>query len=196
MKIWTSEHVFNDSWETVVKAAWRKYPNPFNPAVEGIDVVEREVDKRGVLRSHRLMATRWGFPDWATAILGKDSRGYGSEHSEVDPKKKSMILRSRNLTFLNVITIDETLQYAQHPKDKSKTLLTQQSVVTVKGVPLSSYLESVVLDTISGNASKGRQAMEFVIDKMKTEAMELQQGAKHTMESMHILNKDFSKNAA
>ena len=51
-----------------MKAAWRKYPNPFNPAVQGIDVVDRYVDDKGVLKSHRLMSTRWGFPSWATAV--------------------------------------------------------------------------------------------------------------------------------
>ena len=55
-------------WDTVVKAAWRKYPNPFNPAVEGVDVVDRSIDKKGVLKSHRLMSTRWGFPSWAVKV--------------------------------------------------------------------------------------------------------------------------------
>ena len=59
---------FRHSWETVAKAAWRKYPNPFNPAVEGIDVVDRYVDEKGVLKSHRLMSTRWGFPSWAIRV--------------------------------------------------------------------------------------------------------------------------------
>ena len=51
-----------------MKAAWRKYPNPFNPAVEGIDVVDRQVDEKGVLKSHRLMSTRWGIPNWAMSV--------------------------------------------------------------------------------------------------------------------------------
>ena len=30
-------------------------------------------------------------------ILGQDSHGYGSEHSKVDPNKKKMTLKARNV---------------------------------------------------------------------------------------------------
>ena len=52
MRIWTSEHVFNHSWETVTTGQWQKYPNPHNQAVLGTDVVDRRVEN-GVLHSHR-----------------------------------------------------------------------------------------------------------------------------------------------
>ena len=52
MKIWTSEHVFNHSWEAVTQGQWQKYPNPHNNAVLGTDVVDRRVEN-GVLHSHR-----------------------------------------------------------------------------------------------------------------------------------------------
>ena len=55
MKIWTSEHVFNHSWETVTQGQWQKYPNPHNSAVLGTDVVDRRVEN-GVLHSHRYKA--------------------------------------------------------------------------------------------------------------------------------------------
>lgn len=58
---------FSHKWETVVQAAWRKYPNPFNPAVIGTDVVERKVEN-GILKSHRLMSTCWGIPGWAKRV--------------------------------------------------------------------------------------------------------------------------------
>lgn len=54
-------------WETVATAAWRKYPNPMNPAVIGTDVIEREV-KDGVLHTHRIVSSKWGFPRWAQAV--------------------------------------------------------------------------------------------------------------------------------
>ena len=60
--------IIRHPWETVAQAAWRKYPNPMNPGVKGIDVVERKVDAKGVLRSHRLMATEWGIPDWLVKV--------------------------------------------------------------------------------------------------------------------------------
>lgn len=58
---------FSHPWETVAQAAWRKYPNPMNPAVIGTDVVERDIVD-GVLHTHRLVSSKWYFPRWAQAV--------------------------------------------------------------------------------------------------------------------------------
>lgn len=55
-------------WDTVIKAAMRKYPNPMNPCVVGVDVLERSVDRRGRLHSHRLLSTEWGLPALVKAV--------------------------------------------------------------------------------------------------------------------------------
>jgi hypothetical protein len=55
-------------WDTVIKAAMRKYPNPMNPCVVGVDVLERGVDSRGRLHSLRLLSTEWGLPGLARAV--------------------------------------------------------------------------------------------------------------------------------
>lgn len=58
---------YSHPWETVAQAAWRKYPNPMNPAVIGTDVIERKVID-GVLVTHRLVSSKWFFPRWAQAV--------------------------------------------------------------------------------------------------------------------------------
>ncbi|XP_069698308.1 protein slowmo [Periplaneta americana] len=176
MKIWTSEHTFNHPWETVAQAAWRKYPNPMNPAVIGTDVVDRKVVD-GVLHTHRLVSSKWGFPRWAQSIVGSTSVCYASERSEVNPNTRHMILKTRNLTFCRYIAVDETVSYAPHPQDPSKTLLKQEAVVTVKGVPLNNYVEDLLANKISLNAGKGRQAIEWVIDKIDAEVKEITNSA-------------------
>ncbi|XP_011693459.1 PREDICTED: protein slowmo isoform X2 [Wasmannia auropunctata] len=143
MKIWTSEHTFDHPWETVAQAAWRKYPNPMVPSVIGADVIDREV-VNGVLRTHRLVvSTQWGFPKWTQA-----------------------------LTFGNYIAVDEAVRYTPHPDDPTKTLLTQEAVVTVRGVPLTNYMEDLLASKISFNASKGRQGLQWVINKLESEMKE------------------------
>lgn len=64
------DYVFPTShpWDTVIKAAMRKYPNPMNPCVVGVDVLERSVDGRGRLHSHRLLSTEWGLPGFVKAV--------------------------------------------------------------------------------------------------------------------------------
>ncbi|XP_059975568.1 PRELI domain containing protein 3A isoform X5 [Mesoplodon densirostris] len=97
MRVWSSEHVFGHPWDTVIKAAMRKYPNPMNPSVVGVDVLERSVDSRGRLHSHRLLSTEWGLPGLVRVILGTSrTLTYIREHSIVDPVGKKMELCSTN----------------------------------------------------------------------------------------------------
>lgn len=55
-------------WEQVAYGAWRKYPNPISQAVTGIDVLRREVDINGVLRTERVLQTTWDIPGWVTKV--------------------------------------------------------------------------------------------------------------------------------
>ncbi|KAK0045208.1 protein slowmo 2 [Biomphalaria pfeifferi] len=184
MRIWNSEHTFNHNWETVVTAAWRKYPNPHNPSVIGLDVLDRSVDEEGRLKSHRLMSTSWGIPHWVAKVIGIHETCFASEHSTVDPRTKTFTLKSRNVTLANVLRVDEHLVYTQHPTDPTKTLLKQEAVISVSGLPWCSKLEQMVTDAMSTNASKGRQAMEHVIEKLKKEARDFSIEAQKCMDTV------------
>ncbi|CAL8402884.1 unnamed protein product [Arctogadus glacialis] len=182
MKIWTSEHIFNHPWETVTKAAMQKYPNPMNPSVIGVDVLDRSVDKKGCLHSKRLLSTEWGLPSIVKSIIGNTRTcTYIQEHSVVDPKEKVFELQSSNITLTNLISVDEKLTYKPHPQDPERTVLTQEAIITVKGVSLSSYLEGVMASTMNTNAGKGREAMEWVIRRLNTEIEELAATARSTI---------------
>ncbi|KAM5222378.1 PRELI domain containing protein 3A [Ctenodactylus gundi] len=165
MKIWSSEHVFGHPWETVIKAAMRKYPNPMNPSVVGVDVLERGVDGRGRLHSLRLLSTEWGLPSLVTTILGTSrTLTYIREHSVVDPLEKRMELCSSNITLTNLVSVKERLVYTPHPEHPEKTVLTQEAVITVKGISLCRYLETLMATTVSSNARKGWAAIEWIIE--------------------------------
>ncbi|CAI5647046.1 PRELI domain containing protein 3B-like [Oreochromis aureus] len=184
MKIWTSEHIFNHPWETVTKAAMQKYPNPMNPSVFGVDVMDRSVDTEGRLHSTRLLSTEWGLPALAKSMFGVTRTcTYVQEHSVVDPKQQTFELQSTNISFTNLVSVDEKLTYKPHPQDPEKTVLTQEALISVKGVSLSNHLEGLMAKTISVNASKGREAMEWVIRRLNTEIEELTATARGTMRS-------------
>jgi len=178
MKIWTSEHTFQHPWETVVQAAWRKYPNPLTPNVTAVDVVERRVDtSTGILHSQRLLRTEWGLAKWVIALVGLDRPCFVREHSEVNPKEKTMTLKARNITFCNFVGINEQLVYSPHPDDPTQTLLKQEAVITVDNVPLTSYMEGIIMNSCNSNAGRGREAMEWVIDHITTEAEDIKRSA-------------------
>jgi len=180
MKIWTSEHTFDHPWETVVHAAWRKYPNPINPAVTGMDVVSRKVSEDGVLRTERVLETQFNIPSWVTRLIGLTNPNYSHELSEVDRSKREMTLQTINLNCTNFVSVDEKLNYKPHPQDPtSRTILEQETVVTVRGVPLIDYCEKLFLSSYETNANKGRQALEWVIGNIKREYGELSNKLTH-----------------
>lgn len=152
----------------------QKYPNPMNTSVFGVDVLDRNVDAEGRLHSTRLLSTEWGLPAIAKSIIGVTRTcTYVQEHSVVDLKQKTFELQSTNISFTNLVSVDEKLTYKPHPQDPEKTVLTQEALISVKGVSLSSYLESLMAKTMSVNASKGREAMEWVIRRLNAEIEEL-----------------------
>jgi len=172
MKLWTSEHIIDHPWDTVTHAALRKYPNPISTMVKSVDVSERKVDNNGVLRSSRVLATEWSIPTWATSLIGLQNPSFAYEYSEVNPKEKTMLLKSVNRNCTNFVSIDETLLYKPHPEDPQKTLLEQSSVITVRGIPLVNYFEGMLASMINTHAKKGREAMEHVIGNIKRECEE------------------------
>jgi len=84
-----------------------------------------------------------------------------------------MEMNTRNLTFCNIVNMEEKMTYTPHPEDVSKTLLRQETVVTVQGVPLTSYMEGIIVNTVSNNASKGRVAIEWIVNKLGQECRAL-----------------------
>lgn len=64
-------------------AAMQKYPNPMNPSVVGVDVLDRHIDSSGKLHSHRLLSTEWGIPSIVKSVrvLRQSWEGHRREES-------------------------------------------------------------------------------------------------------------------
>uniref|UniRef100_A0A8C3YLX9 PRELI/MSF1 domain-containing protein n=1 Tax=Catagonus wagneri TaxID=51154 RepID=A0A8C3YLX9_9CETA len=71
-----------------------------------------------------------------------------------------MELKSTNSSFTNMLSGDERLIYKPRPQDPEKTVLTQEAIISVKGVNLGSYLQGLMASMISSNANKGREALD------------------------------------
>ncbi|VDM66101.1 unnamed protein product [Strongylus vulgaris] len=168
MKIWTSEHVFEHDWETVVNAAWRKYPNPMNQGVTGMDVL-RQTLQAGKIFSERLIQSRFQIPLWATKLTGFSGTQYSHEYTVIDPQQRTMSLTTRNLNCSSFLRVDEKLTYTPLPEDPSKTILKQEAIVTITLPAFVDYCEKAFIGVYSSNAAKGRKGVEWVIDQLKNE---------------------------
>lgn len=95
-----------------------------------------------------------------------------------------MTLKTVNITFGRILSVDENLHYKPHPTDPSKTLLQQDATVSVDGVPLGHIMEDVLAKSISSNAGKGRLALEWVIEKINNEVKGIDEILTHTKKSI------------
>ncbi|KAI5936114.1 PRELI domain containing protein 3B [Manis javanica] len=134
----------------------QNYPNPMNPSVVGIDALGRHIDPSVKLHSHRFLSTEWGLPSTVKSLIGvARTKTYVQEHSITDPVEKTMELKSTNISFTNMISVDERLTYKLYPQDPEKTVLTQEAIVSVKGVSLNSCLEGLMSSMAFSNINKG-----------------------------------------
>merc|ERR1739838_1057174 len=84
-----------------------------------------------------------------------------------------MEMNSKNISFNNFVSMEEKMTYTPDAVNPEHTVLRQETVVTVQGVPLTSYMEGIIVNTVSSNSSKGRAAMEWVVDKLGQECRAL-----------------------
>uniref|UniRef100_A0AC35TQ41 PRELI/MSF1 domain-containing protein n=1 Tax=Rhabditophanes sp. KR3021 TaxID=114890 RepID=A0AC35TQ41_9BILA len=162
----------NHPWHTVTTAAWRKYPNPSNGNVIGMDVLSQKIDNN-VLKSERILQSHFSVPGWAAKLTGFSGTQYSHEYTEIDPNSKYMSLLTRNLNGSSFMHINEKLTYVPHPSDPEKTILKQEASVDVSLPAFTDTCEKAFLHTYSTNAVKGRKGMEWVIDIIKKEYTEL-----------------------
>lgn len=154
-------HTYPFHWDVVTRAFWNKYPNSMLSHVERMDVLERRVDEQGRLRTSRLAkCTQGNLPSWAKSMLGTSS--YVFEETICDPKNKTLLLKSTNLSFRSVATVEETCVYSVHPENAETTLYTAEAKVTAFVPMLSKKLESFSVSRGAETAAKGIRAVEEI----------------------------------
>ena len=103
------------------------------------------------------------YPSWSKKILPSETSWWSAEMSTIDLPRKRMLVRTQNVTYSNLITVNERLCYEAKP-DESKTLLKHEVTVSVKGHLLpSSLFENFIVSTISAGVGNRREQIEFVI---------------------------------
>lgn len=146
--------IISHDWFTVITAVLNRYPNPINPSVIACDVIDRRLDQAGRLYSHRLLTADWSYAPALRKFFRMIDYGYASEHSIIDRERCRMSIKIRNLILHRFIQVEEHLEYTSLPDDRRKTLLRQELTIRVQKIPLQSYLESIIGDTMNHNSMK------------------------------------------
>lgn len=154
-----TQHTYPYSWDVVTRAFWNKYPNPQLAHVERIDVLDRYIDANGCLRTARLAKCKQqNIPGWVKSVLGQSAYVY--EETICDPVNKTLELKSRNMSYTSVATVEEQCHYRVDPVSPDATLYTQESKVTAFVPFISQNLESFSIKLGEAKAAIGLSVLE------------------------------------
>jgi len=166
-------HTFKHAWQDISLANWFKYPSPSRPDVLNIELVNRDFDPHsGVLTTTRLVTMKNVLPTWVQKITGCTAPCYFVEQATIDSKNNKMELTATNVSFRQVIEMQEKCEYTVHKENKDWTNFIQEAKVTVFTYGISRKVEEMCAQMFRQNASKGRDLMEQTIARIKQETEE------------------------
>ncbi|KAF7723989.1 hypothetical protein EC973_001449 [Apophysomyces ossiformis] len=160
------QHVFNYEypWQNVTLAFWLRYPNPFASHVLAVDVLDRFVDERGVLKTTRLILKKGKAPKWFPQSFLKNSEAFIIEESEVDPKTNTMITRTKNLNHVRIMQIEETQIFKPHDQHQEWTSCkTEARIISRFGWGMTNRIEGFGQSSFAANAAKARKGMKHIL---------------------------------
>jgi len=131
-----------------------------------VDTVSRTVDPdTGILRTERLITCRQSAPDWLKSLMGgcmDESQVF--ETSYVDPRTKTVTMVSANLTWNNLISVQETVVY--RPLNDHQTRFEQAAHITALcggWQRIKNRIEDTLVSRFHENAVKGKEGFEAVL---------------------------------
>lgn len=168
MKVFSNTVNFDYSWEEVSTANWRKYCpwNDKSTHVIAVDTLSRQVDpETGILRTERLITCKQSAPQWIASLIGGIDVSHVYETSYVDPQAKKVTMASTNLTFSNIINVQEIVVY--QPRSDTQTQFLQEAKITaVLGgwQKIKNAIEDASVTRFKENAIKGKEGFERVLE--------------------------------
>ncbi|KAK4451868.1 PRELI-like family-domain-containing protein [Podospora aff. communis PSN243] len=168
MKVFSNSETFNYSWEEVSTANWRKYCpwNDKSTHVVAVDTLSRHVDpETGILRTERLITCQQNAPELLKKLLGGKEETQVLETSYVDPAHKTVTMVSANLTYSNLISVEETVIYK--PLNEHQTQFNQEAKITALcggWQRIKNSIEDTLVKRFRENAIKGKEGFEAVLE--------------------------------
>lgn len=193
MKVFATSSEFDYSWDEVSTANWRKYC-PWNKKtthVVAVDTLSRSVEpSTGIvsmtfqpapcplvarltlcgrqLRTERLITCKQSAPKWLHPFIGSKDISYVYETSYVDPASKRVTMCSTNMTWADLVSVQETVVYRPSSADPAtRTHFHQNARITALcggWQRVRHSIEQSTADRFQQNASNGREGFEMVLE--------------------------------
>lgn len=138
--------------------------------VVAVDVLRREINpSSGILTTERLITVQQSIPRWIVALVGGTNVSYVREVSEVNPKTRTLTLRSINLTMNSLLSVYETVVYSPNPKNPTNsTIFRQEAQITAYASfrRLCNKIEDWSVERFNQNAELGKAGFDSVLNKI------------------------------
>lgn len=107
-------------------------------------------------------------PKWFPQKLINNSEAFIIEESEVDPKTKTMITRTKNLNHVRVMQVEETQIFKQHDQNPEWTSCkTEARIVSKFGWGMTGRIEGFGQSTFIANTAKARKGMQHILQMIR-----------------------------
>ncbi|KAF2479950.1 PRELI-like family-domain-containing protein [Neohortaea acidophila] len=171
MKFFSSRQEFEYSWEEVSTNNWRKYCDWNNQSshVIAVDTLTRTLDpSTHILRTERLITCKQNAPQWLRTFMGAQDTSLVYEVSYVDPHAKKVTMCSQNLTWSELLSVQETVVYtpAAGEAGRGRTVFEQRAkIIALCGgwQKIKNTIEEFTVERFRQNAVKGREGFERVL---------------------------------
>ena len=169
MKFFSSQQDFDYSWEEVSTCNWRKYCSWNNKSthVIGVDTLSRSLDPQtNILRTERLITCKQSTPQWVRTFLGGQDTSLVYEVSYVDPAAKKVTMCSQNMTWSELLSVQETVIYTPS-RIPGKTTFEQRAKIIARcggWQKIKNTIEEFTVERFRQNAVKGREGFERVLE--------------------------------
>jgi hypothetical protein len=120
VKFYESFFTYDYSFPAVTLAYFLRYPNPYSTHVLSTDVISRDIDSQGRLRTLRIHRKSSRLPPAVLKLLPKSVQGnvsggrsesYILETSTIDVKEGWMRTESKNLDWTGILSVVEKQEY-------------------------------------------------------------------------------------
>jgi hypothetical protein len=132
------------------------------------------------LRTERLITCHQNAPSWLSPFLGNTNTSLVYEVSYIDPASKKLTLCSQNMTWADILSVRETVEYNTIPGQANKTEFHQKAQITAMcggWQKIKNKIETFTVERFGENAARGREGFEMVLKRAR-EAFEEQRRQK------------------
>lgn len=167
VKLFSAEHTFQHPFERVTSAFWRKYPNDAAAHVKAIDITDRRLDSEGRLITNRIMSCQSALPSWLRAA-GLPQTCMVAETSIVDPKSRTMVVKSANMSGSSMMVVEETCTYTQSATaPATATHYKQEARITAFLPFISSKFENYSVANLQSKSAEGMAVVEKLCQRIR-----------------------------